>query len=193
VFDRSPRARQSLACAEELLAGAAARSDSEFLKAVLQIAVPPSAFSDLISVRLLSLAAAQQARDSAATLKAIGGLIGLGPGLTPAGDDFVIGFIAGLTLSAASAEATRFLHDICEGVAALRPATTMISAQHLDDACHLCFSERLTNLADAIGRGRSEADLQSLIAAQLSVGASSGADAASGLIFALSAVAAGRR
>jgi hypothetical protein len=191
MVDRLAPALRSFARTRELLIQQAAGSDSEFLKLVLQIGVPPTPLADLIKARLPALALALRARDSTSALGIIGSFIGLGPGLTPAGDDFVVGFLAGLALSAATAEARRFLQDMREGVAALRRATTTVSAQHLDDACHLCFSEHLSNLCVAIGGGQPDADLQSLVAAQLSIGATSGADAAAGLIFALSDVAPG--
>jgi hypothetical protein len=112
-------------------------------------------------------------------------LIGLGPGLTPAGDDFIIGVLAGLTVMARSPRQHDFLSALRMEVAALAGATTPISRQHLTDACNLMFSERLSDVCVAIASGGSPSELKSLLAAQVAVGATSGADAAAGLIFVL--------
>jgi hypothetical protein len=185
LVDPASNLSHSAARAKHLVTAAAKGSTSEFLKLVLRIDCPPTPLVDLVRRQLAPLAAAQSACDHASAMRALGSLIGLGPGLTPAGDDFIIGWLAGLTLSAATAEAEQFLRQMCEGVAVARHATTVVSAQHLDDACHLCFSERLSNLCLAIGRGLPDAALSALIDRQLAIGASSGADAAAGLFFAL--------
>jgi len=112
-------------------------------------------------------------------------LIGLGPGLTPAGDDFIIGWMAGLALSARTEVQLSFLQAMCAGIENLAQATTSVSRAHLRDACAMMFSERLSDLCVAIAKGEPTAILEAHVAAQVAVGASSGADAAAGLMFAL--------
>ncbi|HEX4407569.1 MAG TPA: DUF2877 domain-containing protein [Xanthobacteraceae bacterium] len=189
LFDNGLRLGNHATIARQLLTQAAARSDSEFLKLVARLDMPSTPLADLVGRQLAPLKTAQRSRDHASALATLANLIGLGPGLTPAGDDFIIGWLAGLTLSASTADAKLFLQEMCEGVADRRHATTTVSAQHLDDACQLQFSERLSNLCIAIGRDRSDTDLRALIDAQLAIGATSGADAAAGLMFALSDLA----
>lgn len=138
-------------------------------------------FRELLSM----LSRSVQMRDAVCALACIGQLIGLGPGLTPAGDDFVIGWLAGLTLTAATPEHISFLQSVREGMAPLQAKTTLVSWQHLDDARALMFSERLSDVCVTIAAGGPTALLATRLDAQLAVGASSGADAAAGLLFAL--------
>jgi hypothetical protein len=70
-------------------------------------------------------------------------------------------------------------------MAPLQAKTTLVSWQHLDDARDLLFSERLADLCVTIAAGARSALLATRLDAQLAVGASSGADAAAGLLFAL--------
>jgi Protein of unknown function (DUF2877) len=145
----------------------------------------PTPLATRISGVLLQLEPATRAGDPAAALRPVAQLVGLGPGLTPAGDDFIIGWLAGLTLTATTPERKEFLHAMCSGIRRLRFATTSVSSQHLDDACALMFSERLSDLCTAIAAGAPPPVLAARVAAQLAVGATSGADAAAGLMFAL--------
>lgn len=111
-------------------------------------------------------------------------LLGLGCGLTPSGDDFIVGCLAGLAIGTRNQpERSRFLMDVTCGLD--NSATTLISRQHLSDACHLEFAQPLAELAIAIGIG--SADALSKLDAALAVGASSGADGVQGLLFALNA------
>src|SRR5262249_17823350 len=134
---------------------------------------------------LPQLMEATRSQDSRAALDLLARLIGLGPGLTPAGDDFIIGWLAGLALTTRTSAQNAFLEAICHGVERLAQATTFVSRQHLRDACALMFSERLSDLCVAIAFGEPQPVLASRVTAQIAIGASSGADAAGGLIFAL--------
>jgi Protein of unknown function (DUF2877) len=169
----------------KLLRREAARSGSEFLAQVLRLQCPPKTLAVRVSAILDQLGPAVRGGDCNGALNAVAQLIGLGPGLTPAGDDFIVGWLAGLTLLAKTHEQREFLHVMCTGVGGLRFATTSVSSQHLDDACALVFSERLSDLCVAIAVGAPAPKLASRVSAQLAVGATSGADAAAGLMFAL--------
>jgi hypothetical protein len=158
---------------------------SEFLAVVLRAGPRATPLAFRISEILSPLADAVRSYDRTATLKCVAHLIGLGPGLTPAGDDFIVGLLAGLTLSAQTEAQIDYLRAVCCGVALLSNATTFVSRQHLRDACALAFSERLSDLCLSIALGAAKPRLVSRVAAQIAVGASSGADAAAGLIFAL--------
>jgi len=169
----------------KLLNRDAARSGSEFLAHVLRFKRTPTPLTVRVSAILRRLGPAVRGGDCNGALNAVSQLIGLGPGLTPAGDDFIVGWLAGLTLLAKARPQCEFLHAICTGVEGLRFATTSVSSQHLDDASALLFSERLSDLCVAIAVGASTRRLASRVSAQLAVGATSGADAAAGLMFAL--------
>lgn len=185
LCDRNGASREAALFACNLLSGAAAQSASECLATVLRSDHPPTLIGTRLCAALRQLAPATRARDSAVALGALAQLIGLGPGLTPAGDDFIIGWLAGLTLAATTSEQQAFLHAVCAEIRGLRSATTSVSSQHLDDACALMFSERLSDLGVAIATGAPALVVAARVAAQLGVGATSGADAAAGLMFAL--------
>jgi hypothetical protein len=148
-------------------------------------------FSRIYRVRraqvLPALRDALQALDVAVGARQLRKLIGLGPGLTPAGDDFVVGCMAGLALGADhDTPRLRFLAGI---VAALRPqfpGTTPVSRQHLEDACALQFSRPLAELAISLARG--ESDVPTKLRAALAVGATSGIEGVRGLLLAVDAM-----
>jgi Protein of unknown function (DUF2877) len=169
----------------ELLRRDAAQFSSEFLANVLRLDRRSTLLTARVSTVLRQLGPATRAGDSAGASGAVAQLIGLGPGLTPAGDDFIIGWLAALTLTANTCAQLQFLHAMCSEIGRLRFATTSVSSQHLDDACASMFSERLSDLCVAIAGGAPSRTLASRLSAQLAVGATSGADAAAGLMFGL--------
>lgn len=162
-----------------------AEHGSDLLAATCGASHRQTALTAIVAPLLPRLAAATRQHDADCALRLAAQLIGLGGGLTPAGDDFLIGWLAGLTLTAASPRQTAFLQAIRQGLGALRHATTAVSAQHLADACAWMFSEHLSELCLAIAEDAPSAVLAPRVAAQLAVGATSGADAAAGLLFAL--------
>jgi uncharacterized protein DUF2877 len=185
MYDRHGSSLEAALTVRKLLCREAARSDSEFLAHVLRLKRTPTPLAVRVSAILDQLDSAVHADDRNGALNAVAQLIGLGPGLTPAGDDFVVGWLAGLALLAKTHGQREFLHATCTRVEGLRFATTSVSSQHLDDACALLFSERLSDLCVAIAVGAPAPRLASRVSAQLAVGATSGADAAAGLMFAL--------
>jgi hypothetical protein len=184
---------KAMALARHVLLDLAPASNSEFLAAALHTAHPVTTLGAWVSRVLPRLALAAGVYDPNAALLSLRELIGLGPGLTPAGDDFTIGWLAGLTLGAQSPVQRQFLAAMCAGIETLSLTSTPISRQHLADACALMFSERLSAVCVAIANGASRSALESSMAAQLAVGASSGADAAAGLMFALFDCGSGRQ
>src|SRR4051812_33582958 len=110
-------------------------------------------------------------------------LLGLGPGLTPSGDDFIVGCLAGLAVSMGHARTrTQFLANLCRELEHDLDATTPISRQHLSDACRLQFAQPLGELALALAAG--SLDVPAKLSAALRIGAYSGADGVRGLLFA---------
>jgi uncharacterized protein DUF2877 len=107
-------------------------------------------------------------------------LIGLGIGLTPAGDDFLVGLLAGL-------EATDHpMRDaLAAAIAQATPGrTTEFGAALLEHACRGEFSQRLHDVLIAIA-ARDAAALRLAIARAEAYGATSGADTLAGLSCAL--------
>ncbi|QIK61960.1 DUF2877 domain-containing protein [Leucobacter viscericola] len=120
---------------------------------------------------------------------AVGALIGLGPGLTPSGDDLLVGLLATLARSGGT-----YARDVANEVAAViatrGEATTDVSRHYLQLATEGKFSQPLTELLDALTRP-DLVDLQSTcIQHVLAVGATSGADAIAGIVLGLSVLAA---
>lgn len=183
--ERNPRSIRAAAMARDLLGREATVRGSEFLARALRVDGLSTPLAARIAPVFAALARAARALDCAAALRQVAHLVGLGPGLTPAGDDFIIGWLAGLALRAGAPPQRSFLQDLCAGIAPLGSATSSVSRQHLEDACALAFSERLADLCLAIGEAAPAPRLACAVAAQVQVGASSGADAAAGLMFAL--------
>jgi Protein of unknown function (DUF2877) len=156
--------------------------------------VPPRGLAaagstDAVAVRardgLAALEAWIAARDEQPIPAAVPGLLGLGPGLTPAGDDAVGGAMIALRCFGAADEAERLA---AQTVPAARLATSVISFAHLDAAAS---GEGAAALHDALA-AIAVADIPD-IAASLErldrIGHSSGWDALAGAIAALRGLA----
>ena len=133
-----------------------------------------------------ALARAVRRRDAGDFLDAARALIGLGEGLTPAGDDYLVGTLA-------------ILHRLADGWpaagAVARPltahaadATTTVGAAFLRHAVAGQFSEPLCDLAMA----KSPAAARAAAAALAGMGATSGADTLAGMRAALDVLAGAR-
>ncbi len=190
IFDWRGGGVDRVLVVERDLRAQAAGKGSDLLHVALGIDHAVTPLAARAAEVLPRLAYALQHTDGVAALGAIARLIGVGPGLSPAGDDFVVGWLAGAALAARSPAQLNFLHTVCDSLAGLRDATTQVSWQHLDDARALAFSERLGDLAVAIAQPGA-ADVHARLDAQLAVGATSGADAAAGLLAALLAACPG--
>jgi hypothetical protein len=165
--------------ARDLLDEALARSASTPLAPGLNAAAGRAARS--------ALSLAIRRRDPGGFLEAARGLVGLGEGLTPAGDDYLVGALAGLH---------RLGDGWPVGDAPLRDAviahacrtTPTVSAAFLLYAVKGQFSEPLRDLAMA----GSAAATREAAAALARMGATSGVDTLAGMREALAALAAAR-
>ena len=141
--------------------------------------------------RLRMLARASWRQDIAGVEEATCGLAGLGPGLTPAGDDALAGFAAVMALlsSRLSADARPRDHiaEIIAGVA--RPRTTLLSGVLLTHAARGEVAEHLGELllALALPAEASEVVLQAARSV-LAFGATSGGDTLLGVLLGLRAL-----
>jgi hypothetical protein len=115
-------------------------------------------------------------------------LIGWGEGLTPAGDDFIVGLLAGLhALARGDALRLRFRDAIDAHVAARTDRTTPIAAHALRLAAAGAWSARVDRVLAALCCSQGGHDADAALDALLALGATSGADTASGIVAALRA------
>ncbi|WP_043636054.1 DUF2877 domain-containing protein [Nonomuraea candida] len=111
---------------------------------------------------------------------AVARLVGFGPGLTPSGDDLLVGTLA--VLSRIGRPAARAFHTLADGVRVHAHRTTDVGAHYLRLAAEGHFSEPIIGLVDALVSG---AGLPARTKAALRVGASSGADGVAGVLLGL--------
>ncbi|MBI3328768.1 MAG: DUF2877 domain-containing protein [Nitrospinae bacterium] len=117
-------------------------------------------------------------------------LIGLGPGLTPSGDDFLVGCLKGLWLLAPREP------DLCNMIGLLRSAltprlgeqTTCVGAEFIRQALDGQFAEILDRAAAVLLAPANAGDVVSEISRLLAQGETSGVDTAQGLLTCLDAL-----
>ena len=150
---------------------------------------PDSALDQALQRRLRGalpiLGEATRSLDSDGAVQALGQLAGLGPGLTPSGDDFIVGYLAALWSRCSCQSALRsFLAALGGPLQRFAARSNLISRQFLLDAVASEFSESLTDLVSALAVGDAG---RALIGARrvVRIGHSSGADALTGLLFGL--------
>ncbi len=118
--------------------------------------------------------------------QAIGTLIGLGAGLTPSGDDLLVGYLAGLWCSVQStSERVRFVSDLGKQVLRLSSHTNDISRTYLYHATRGQVSSLLVGLAGAICHGEATDHLMDTAEAAMRTGHTSGMVAVAGLLLGL--------
>ena len=128
------------------------------------------------------------ALDSARARAQLDRLIGWGEGLTPAGDDFIVGLLAGLDALARNDGARPHFRDaLAAHVAAHTHRTTPIAAHALRLAVARAWSARVDRVLAALCCSDDERDVDVALHDLLSLGATSGADTASGIVAALHA------
>jgi hypothetical protein len=129
------------------------------------------------------LARALASGDDAALATTAAALVGRGQGLTPSGDDLLVGCLAFLARRpAATDRRTR----IAAAIAPRLAGTTAPSRHYLGEATAARFSEPLALLADALDAARPVSTPPAAVRAALAIGASSGADGIRGLLTAAS-------
>lgn len=146
----------------------------------------PLAHIALPLLRLLVRASREQ--DLVGAEKAARGLAGLGPGLTPSGDDTLGGFIGVLALAGSQPgmdrEASKHLVEVIASAA--RPRTTLLSATLLAHAARGEMAEHVGELLMALPVEETATVMQAAERV-LSYGACSGGDTLLGLLLGLQA------
>jgi hypothetical protein len=113
-------------------------------------------------------------------------LIGLGTGLTPCGDDFMFGYLAGLWCTVLGfVERRQFVSKLGQAVIHLSGRTNDISRTYLHHATYGQVSSRLDTLARAISRPESPGQLLPITESAMQSGHTSGMDAVTGLLLGL--------
>jgi hypothetical protein len=116
-------------------------------------------------------------------LSALTRLIGLGTGLTPCGDDFLVGYLAGLWCTVRDRiERRQFVSKLGQAVNQLSGRTNDISRTYLHHAAKGQVSSRLDSLARAISRPESPGRLLQVAESAMHSGHTSGMDAVTGLL-----------
>ena len=119
---------------------------------------------------------------------AIEALIGLGPGLTPSGDDLLVGYMAGLWCAVRDrGERIQFIASLGKKILRSSRKTNDISGTYLSHAIRGQVSNRLADLAEAIGHGENSQHLIQIAETAMRVGHTSGMDAVTGLLIGLAA------
>jgi hypothetical protein len=162
---------------------------SGFEPLLLDTAAPGSPLECAMQRRLRhalpALAEASSSLDCVATAQALGQLAGLGPGLTPSGDDFIVGYLAALHSRCSCEPLLRsFLDELTAPLTELAAAANPISRQFLLDALEGDFSESLERLVLAV-RADDEPRLRESVARLVRTGHSSGTDSLLGVLFGL--------
>jgi hypothetical protein len=119
---------------------------------------------------------------------AVSQLIGLGQGVTPTGDDLLVGYIAGLWCRIGNdARRREYASNLGQTLIDLGVRTTDVSRSFLYHAALGHVSSRLAGLAEAICKGMDSRELLETAQAAMSVGHTSGMDAVTGLLLGLAA------
>ena len=157
-------------------AGAALQRRRRLCRSVLDGEAEPS---------LRSLEDACRGLDVARATIEIDRLVGWGEGLTPAGDDAIVGLLAAIgALAGTDAVRTAFVAALSAAVGASAARTTDISAHYLRLAAQGHFNADVRRLVHALMGSESGhgAGLPAALDAALDVGATSGADMVAGMM-----------
>jgi hypothetical protein len=120
------------------------------------------------------------------TTSSVRALIGLGTGLTPSGDDLLVGYLTGLWCTVQNnSERMQFISALGKEVIRFSPQTNDISRNYLYHAAQGQVSSRLADLAEAICCGESLGCIRTKVESAMQVGHTSGMDTVTGLLIGL--------
>ncbi len=143
--------------------------DSYLIQAVLKVWIP--------------LREAIRSQDQVGVYRGARSLIGLGPGLTPAGDDFLSGFMSSLYwgTKALGMETPGVLRCNGEVVRAAKGRTNLISYTQILYASRGQTPEQIFSLLKALYYGDDEEQLRKAVKKMLEMGSTSGSDLMAGI------------
>ena len=149
---------------------------------LFQAGTGPS-LSQRIRNPVTSLLASAEGFDLQGALRAAEKMIGLGPGVTPSGDDILIGFLAGLwSVAGQNRGLFAFIRSLGDELVHLAKGTSEISRTYIYHATRRQFSSALSHLAEAIATGNGVA---ASARSAMRIGHSSGMDSVTGLLMGL--------
>lgn len=138
-----------------------------------------------LSQPVYKLITAAKNMDAYASTSAANEMIGLGPGITPSGDDILIGFLAGLYSMAGHRKgAPDFIHAFGNTLLRVSKETNDISRTYIRHAVKGEFSSSMSALIKVINNG-DEGRLITVTKDVMGVGHSSGMDSITGLLIGL--------
>lgn len=140
------------------------------------------ALRDGAAAAMAGLTAATHAGDTVAAQRALSSLIGVGEGRTPAGDDYLVGYAAGLLACGEAGPPPAFTAALLSELGNLARETNRVSRLYLEAAAKGEISQRLYRVAAAMARGADRAERECAVADALAVGHSSGAAGLLGLL-----------
>lgn len=159
------------------------------LAALCGQSTPPTAVGERLAEAALELEAGVRAGDAGMAGAAAGGLLGLGTGLTPSGDDFLCGLLAALwCTSAEGGPQRRFVQGWGAALSARLEGTNAISATFLEGAIAGCFPAKVLRFAAALAQapsGHAHEGARGALDDLCALGHSSGMDTATGFLFGL--------
>lgn len=165
-----------------------ARVEAHLRSARARLAQRRGTSASVIDGSAAAVGQACRALDREQAARHVDGLVGWGEGLTPAGDDFLVGLVAGLDALVGSAEARRtFRSALAAAVLARTSRTTPIAAHYLRLACAGHYTAPLLGLRAALLCEDNPDVVDAALLSALAVGATSGADTVSGLLAGLTA------
>jgi hypothetical protein len=138
-----------------------------------------SAAMQLLHQRAAGVLQAMEQQDPALATLHAKSLIGLGPGLTPSGDDFLLGLFAVLHLPGSPCEG--WLQGGAQVLAGAAHGTNAISLAALQCAAQGRVRESIASLLEQLLHGDGN-PLEAALERVLAIGANSGADIAAGLV-----------
>jgi hypothetical protein len=146
----------------------------------------PSRLTRRARAAIARLRQAVDAASPAALLEASTDLVGLGPGLTPSGDDFLVGCLG--TLRVMEPRQATLVDAVAAPLLALAAGrTTRVGLSFLRHALRGEFAAPVKDVLESLGPASSVSAVEQATAGLLSWGHSSGADTLAGIIAALRA------
>lgn len=110
-------------------------------------------------------------------------LIGLGHGLTPSGDDFLVGYLTGLWITLGrDSSRTQFLNSLSFELCEAAQVTNTISRAYLESAAKGHVSEPIATLAQQLEQPNDMRGVRTATQAALQVGHTSGRDGVLGML-----------
>ena len=145
-------------------------------------ATNPSVIDHEAAGVVATLLAACRSRDSSEACRLVARVIGWGEGLTPAGDDFLVGWLAALGRLGCCDRDREFVAAVRGAILARIASTTQISGHFLSLAAQGHFVEAIHCVLDALLCQQRLEIAENAVERLLQVGATSGADLCTGLL-----------